>query len=83
MFSYPYGTYAYCGMLFGLCNAAASFQRCMLSICSDMIKKIMEVFMDDFSIYRKTFDHYLKNLDKVLQRCQEKVHNILGHVEFD
>jgi hypothetical protein len=29
----------------------------------------VEVFMDIFSIYGKTFDHCLKNLDKVLQRC--------------
>jgi hypothetical protein len=28
--------------------------------------------MDDFSIYRKTFDDCLENLDKVLQRCEEK-----------
>jgi hypothetical protein len=27
----------------------------------------MEVFMDDFSIYWKTFDECLRNLDKVLQ----------------
>ena len=32
----------------------------------------MEVFMDDFSVYGKTFDHCLENLDRVLQRCQEK-----------
>ena len=55
-------------MSFGLCNAPASFQRCMMSIFSDMI----EVFMDDFSIYGKTFDDCLENLDKVLQRCEEK-----------
>jgi hypothetical protein len=41
----------------------------MMSIFSDMIEEIMEVFMDDFSIYGKTFDHCLKNLDKVLQWC--------------
>ena len=28
--------------------------------------------MDDFLVYGKTFDHYLENIDKVLQRCQEK-----------
>ena len=39
-----------------------------MSIFSDMI----EVFMDDFCIYGKTFDDCLKNLDKVLQRCEEK-----------
>jgi soluble cytochrome b562 len=44
----------------------------MTSIFSDMIEEIMEVFMDDFSVYGKIFDHCLENLDKVLQRCQEK-----------
>jgi hypothetical protein len=37
-----------------------------------MIEEIMEVFMDDFSVYGKTFDDCLENLDKVLQRCEEK-----------
>ena len=76
-FTCPYGTYAYRRMSFGLCNAPASFQRCMMSIFSDMIEEIMEVFMDDFSVYGKTFDDCLKNLDRVLQRCQEK-HLILN-----
>jgi hypothetical protein len=44
----------------------------MMSIFSDMIEEIMEVFMDDFLVNGKTFDHCLENLDKVLQRCQEK-----------
>ena len=44
----------------------------MMSIFSGMIEEFMEVFMDDFSVYGKTFDHCLENLDKVLQRCQEK-----------
>ena len=67
-FTCRYGTYAYRRMSFGLCNAPASFQRCMMSIFSDMI----EVIMEDFSVYGKTFDHCLENFDKVLQRCQEK-----------
>ena len=44
----------------------------MMSIFSDMIEEIMKVFMDDFSVYGKTFDDCLENLDKVLQRCEEK-----------
>ena len=44
----------------------------MMSIFSDMIEEIMKVFMDDFLVYGKTFDHYLENLDKVFQWCQEK-----------
>ena len=43
-----------------------------MSIFSDMIEEIMEVFMDVFSVYGKTFDDCLKILDKVLQRCEEK-----------
>jgi hypothetical protein len=27
-----------------------------MSIFSDMIEEIMQVFMDDFSVYEKTFD---------------------------
>jgi hypothetical protein len=50
-----YGTYDYHRMSFGLCNALTSFQRCMMSIFSDTIEEIMEVFMDDFSVYQKNF----------------------------
>jgi hypothetical protein len=53
----------------------------MMSIFSDMIEEIMEVFMDDFSIYRKTFDDCLENLDKVLQRCEEK-HLVLNWEKY-
>jgi hypothetical protein len=66
-FTCPYGTFAYRRMSFGLCNAPASFQRCMMAIFSDLIEKVMEVFMDDFSIYGKTFEDCLANLDKVLR----------------
>jgi len=38
----------------------------MMSIFSNTIEEIMEVFMDDFSIYGKNY-HCLENLDKVLQ----------------
>jgi hypothetical protein len=54
-FTYPYGTYAYRRISFGLCNAPALFQRCMMSIFSDMIEEIMKVFMDDFFCLWKNF----------------------------
>ncbi|XP_070672096.1 uncharacterized protein [Malus domestica] len=70
-FTCPFGTFAYRRMPFGLCNAPATFQRCMVSIFSDMIEKIIEVFMDDFSVYGDSFDTCLHNLSLVLKRCQE------------
>jgi hypothetical protein len=43
----------------------------MMAIFSNLIEKVMEVFMDDFSIYNKTFKDCLANLDKVSRWCQE------------
>ncbi|KAJ9545222.1 hypothetical protein OSB04_024929 [Centaurea solstitialis] len=70
-FTCPYGTFAYRRMPFGLCNAPATFQRCMTAIFQDMIDDCMEVFMDDFFVFGNSFDACLKSLDRVLARCEE------------
>nr|GEZ50121.1 DNA-directed DNA polymerase [Tanacetum cinerariifolium] len=70
-FTCPYGTFAYRRMPFGLCNAPGTFQRCMLAIFHDMVKKTMKVFMDDFSVFRNSFENCLSRLDKMLQRCED------------
>ena len=71
-FTCPFGTYAYRRMPFGLCNAPATFQRCMLSIFSDLVERIMEVYMDDITVYGGSFEECLINLETVLHRCIEK-----------
>ena len=71
-FTYPFRTYAYRRMPFGLYNAPTTFQRCMLSIFNDMVEYIMEVYMDDITIYEGTFEEHLANLENVLNRCIEK-----------
>ncbi|KAL0404316.1 UNVERIFIED_CONTAM: Retrovirus-related Pol polyprotein from transposon.6 [Sesamum radiatum] len=71
-FAYPFGTFAYRRMPFGLCNAPATFQRCMVSIFSDFVEQFIEVFMDDFTVYGNSFDDCLEKLTKVLERCIEK-----------
>ncbi|CAH9138432.1 unnamed protein product [Cuscuta epithymum] len=58
-------------MSFGLCNAPATFMRCMIAIFEKYIGHFMEVFMDDFSIFGETFEKCLENLEKVLIRCKE------------
>jgi len=70
-FTCPFGSFAYRRMPFGLCNAPATFQRCMLAIFSDMVEKSNEVFMDDFSVFGPLFHSFLKNIEMVLQRCVE------------
>ena len=42
-----------------------------MAIFSDLIEHIMEVFMDNFSVYGKDFAQCLENMEKVLKRCQE------------
>ena len=93
-FTCPFGTFSYRRMPFGLCNAPATFQRCMMSIFSEFVEQIIEVFMDDFTVYGDSFDSCLNNLSLILARCietnlvlnSEKCHFmvdqgiVLGHV---
>ncbi|GJT92424.1 reverse transcriptase domain-containing protein [Tanacetum coccineum] len=70
-FTCPFGTYAYRRMPFRICNASATFQRCMLAIFHDMNEESVEVFMDNFSVFGNSFNKCLNNLDKMLQRCKD------------
>ena len=44
----------------------------MMGIFSDMIEHILEIFMDDFSVFRDSYEGCLENLRRVLKRCQKK-----------
>ena len=95
-FTCPYGTFAFQRMPFGLCNAPVTFQRCMMSILTNMVEKFLEVFMDDFSVFGDSYDDCLRNLELVLQHYEEtnlvlnweKCHSmvqegiVLGHKVF-
>jgi len=70
-FTFPWGTYAYRVVPFGLCNAPATFQRVVLAIFFDLIHDCVEVYMDEFTVYGHEFSQALANLEKVLIRCQE------------
>ncbi|GKA63730.1 reverse transcriptase domain-containing protein [Tanacetum coccineum] len=70
-FTCPYGTFAYHRMPFGLCNALATFQICMMAIFHELIEDDKEVFIDDFSVLGSSYDHCLSNLNKKLTRCEE------------
>ena len=67
----PCGTFVHRRLHFELCNTPVTFQHCMTGVFLDFIKSIVEVFMDDFSIYRGTFDLCIENLTKVLYKCEE------------
>nr|GEV84749.1 putative reverse transcriptase domain, zinc finger, CCHC-type, retrotransposon Gag domain protein [Tanacetum cinerariifolium] len=95
-FTCPYRTFSFRRMLFGLCNAPATFQRCMMSIFSDMVGESVEIFMDDFSIFGQSFEICLGPLERFkVDRAKEKiistlppptntkaVRSFLGHARF-
>ncbi|XP_042051600.1 uncharacterized protein LOC121796898 [Salvia splendens] len=93
-FTCPFGTYAYIRMPFGLCNAPGTFQRCMMSIFSDLLEECIEIFMDDFTVYGNSFEVCLANLDlvdkakvDVISRIpyptnQKEIRGFLGHARF-
>ncbi|GJQ96264.1 RNA-directed DNA polymerase [Tanacetum coccineum] len=70
-FTCPYGTFAYKRMPFELCNAPATFQCCMIAIFHELIEDSIECIQDDFSVFGSSFDRYLKNVEKMLKRCEE------------
>ena len=71
-FTCPFGTFAFRRMPLGLCNALATFQRCMTAIFSYFLGGSLEVFMDDFFVFRDDFDSCLAHLTKILEVCVRK-----------
>ena len=71
-FTCPFGTFSFRRMPFGLCNAPGTFQICMMSIISDIAEEVMEIFIDDFTVYGSSFEQCLHNLGTVLKRCKDK-----------
>jgi hypothetical protein len=44
----------------------------MISIFSNMVKRFLEIFMDNFSVFSSSFEECLHRLTLVLVRCKEK-----------
>ena len=42
-----------------------------MAIFADLVEEIMDVFMDNFSVYENSFDGCLENLERVLAYCEE------------
>ena len=71
-FTCPFGTFAFRRMPFRLCNALATFQRCMTTIFSNFLGDSLEVFIDDFSVFGNDFESCFAHVMKILEVCVMK-----------
>ncbi|XP_021719923.1 uncharacterized protein LOC110687584 [Chenopodium quinoa] len=85
-FTCPYGTFAYRRMPFRLCNAPATFQRCMMTIFSGLIENSMEGIVLGHVVSNKGIE-----VDKAKIEVTERlpppnsvkgVRSFLGHAGF-
>ena len=59
----PFGSFCYVSMLFGLKNAGATYQHCMLKCFEDLIRWIIEAYVDDIVVKSKRADHLIADLE--------------------
>jgi hypothetical protein len=58
-------------MPFGLKNAAATYQRCMLKCFGDLIGETIEAYVDDIVVKSKKADQLMADLEKTFNKLQE------------
>ena len=65
------GVYEFLRMLYGLCNAPATFQRLMQNCLGELNLTYALVYLDDVIVYSKTEEDHLRWLQAVFERFHE------------
>lgn len=65
-----YGLFEYTKMPFGLCNAPATFQRCMELIFRGLQWQTILIYLDDIIIFSSDIDEHFHHLQEVLKRLK-------------
>ena len=65
-----FGSYCYVTMSFGLKNAGAMYQRCMLKCFRDLIGRTVEAYVDDIVVKTKQADHLVPDLQQIFVKLQ-------------
>ena len=68
----PFGIYCYVMMPFGLRNAGATYQRCMLHVFRDHIGRTVEAYVDDIVVKSRKADDLVTDLRIVFDCLRAK-----------
>ena len=68
----PFGMYFYVTMPFGLRNAGATYQRCLLHVFKDHIGRTVEAYVDDIVVKSKKADGLVADLRIVFDYLKAK-----------
>ena len=74
----PHGLYYYKVMSFGLKNARATYQRLMTKIFKTLIRRTIEVYIDDIVVKSKTrgeHDQHLKEISHLMREYNMKLNS--------
>ena len=64
----PFKSFCYISMSFGLKNAGAMYQRCMLKCFGDLIGRTVEAYVDDIIVKSKRADHLVADLEQTFAK---------------
>ena len=67
LFATIMGTYYSNVVQQGDCNTPATFQRLMISIFRDVIRKFLHVYLDDIFVFSNTVEEYQKHLRVIFE----------------
>ena len=66
----PFGSYCYVTMSFGLKNAGATYQRCMLRCFDDLIGEVVEAYVDNIVVKSRFTDLLIHDLERTFAKLQ-------------
>ena len=66
----PFGSFCYVSMPFGLKNARATYQRCMLNCFGDLIGRTIEAYVDDIIFKTKRANHLVADLEQTFVKLR-------------
>ena len=64
----PFGSFCYVTMPFGLKNAGATYQWCMLKCFRDLIRQTIEAYIDDIVVKSKWTDQLIDDLEQTFTK---------------